>query len=77
MGISRQLIDGELGAQRKDNVGISNLERDARMAEMARDHAHDLIQPYTPDGKPNPDFINMYPEAAKDYGFLDGEERTV
>lgn len=32
------------------------------------DHRYDLIQPYK-DGKPNPEFIEQYPEEAKQYGF--------
>lgn len=30
-------------------------------------HDMDLIQPYLPNGKPNPDFAKYYPELAKDY----------
>lgn len=33
-------------------------------------HRRDLIQPYTAKGKPNPEFIQEYPEMAKQYGFI-------
>ena len=39
-----------------------NLERQAKKHDM------DLIQPYLPDGSPNPDFIKYYPNEAKEYG---------
>lgn len=32
------------------------------------DHAADIVQPYK-NGKPNQEFIDLYPEAAVDYGF--------
>lgn len=35
-----------------------------------REHRADLVQPYTRDGKPNPEFINLYPEESKGYGFI-------
>lgn len=33
------------------------------------DHRRDLIQPYGNDGKPNAEFIEQYPEEARNYGF--------
>lgn len=33
-------------------------------------HARDLIQPYTRDGKPNPEFIQQYPDEARGHGFI-------
>jgi len=40
-----------------------------RMMEYQK-HDVDLIQPYTPDGKPNPDFIKHYPKESVEYGFI-------
>ncbi len=37
------------------------------------DHAGDIIQPFK-NGKPNEEFINLYPEAAVDYGFVERNE---
>lgn len=34
----------------------------------------ELIQPYTADGKPNPEFIKHYPEESKQYGFIKDEK---
>lgn len=34
-------------------------------------HARDLIQPRLRDGRPNPEFIEQYPEEAKNYGFTE------
>ena len=38
------------------------------LESQAQKHDMDLIQPYGPDGKPNPDFIKYYPQEAKEYG---------
>lgn len=40
-----------------------------------KDHAKDLLQPYTPDGTPNQDYINAWPEGAKEYGFLPNDNQ--
>lgn len=39
---------------------------------QGKKHDMELIQPWLPDGKPNPDFIKYYPAEAKEYGM---EER--
>lgn len=40
------------------------------------DHKKDLIRPYLPDGTPNPDFIEAYPEESKTtYGFIPTDEQ--
>lgn len=40
-----------------------------RMMEYQR-HDVDLLQPYLPDGTPNPDFIKHYPKESVEYGFI-------
>lgn len=30
----------------------------------------ELVQPYLPNGEPNPEFIKFYPTEAKEYGFI-------
>jgi hypothetical protein len=47
-----------------NNVTYKNYMQD----KQRQDHAAELIQPYA-NGKPNPDFIQIYPEEAKSYGF--------
>jgi hypothetical protein len=37
------------------------------------DHAAEIVQPYTWDGKPNPELIEVNPDEAVHYGFLPGE----
>ena len=32
-------------------------------------HRRDTLQPYTRDGKPNPQFVEQYPQESKAYGF--------
>lgn len=35
-------------------------------------HGRDLLQPYI-NGKPNPEFIQQYPDESKGYGFIKDE----
>lgn len=58
--------DKDVPAQAQVNVGAQiqsyNLESQAKKHDM------DLIQPYLPNGKPNPEFQKYYPKEAKEYG---------
>lgn len=55
------------------NTTISTISQDNQLTNEAIAHAHELIQPHNPDGSPNQDFIDYYPESAKDYGFIPKE----
>lgn len=48
----------------------STLAKVADMDQQRFEHQYELIQPYDSAGKPNPDFIQAYPEEAKTYGFI-------
>ena len=56
------------------NTIISTISQDNQLTNEAIAHAHELIQPHNPDGSPNQDFIDYYPESAKDYGFTPKED---
>lgn len=56
------------------NTIISTISQDNQLTNEAIAHAHELIQPHNPDGSPNQDFIDYYPESAKDYGFIPKED---
>ena len=56
------------------NTTISTISQDSRLTNEAIAHAYELIQPHNPDGSPNQDFIDYYPESAKDYGFIPKED---
>lgn len=43
-------------------------------ASQRKDYAREIVQPYTKDGKPNPQFIEAYPTESKDYGFLPSDK---
>lgn len=34
----------------------------------------ELVQPYLPNGQPNPEFIKFYPKEAVEYGFIGKDE---
>ncbi len=38
-----------------------------RHSTQRQEHKADIIQPYDHNGKPNPDFIKVYPERSVDY----------
>lgn len=56
------------------NTIISTISQDNQLTNEAIAHAHELIQPHNPDGSPNQDFIDYYPDSAKDYGFIPKED---
>lgn len=47
--------------------GAKEFEAEADRQRFARD----LVQPYLPNGKPNPEFITALPKEAERYGFVD------
>lgn len=60
-----------------DHAPTSNVTNSIATAgayeRMYDDHAHELIQPHNPDGTPNEDFVEYYPDVAKTYGFINEE----
>jgi len=51
----------------KDNV--QSTHKDWGHDRQRESHRFDLIQPYQ-NGRPNPEFIEHYPEESKNYGFI-------
>jgi hypothetical protein len=41
-----------------------------------QEFARDLVQPYLPNGKPNPEFITAMPKEAERYGFVNKEDKN-
>lgn len=71
----------ESGVYHKKEVPLEELNRTRQsmfqQGDWARqrfDHAGELIQPHTVDGKPNPQFIEAFPAEAARYGFIPREE---
>jgi len=47
-------------------------------AQLDRERfAKDLVQPYLPNGKPNPEFITALPEEAERYGFVNKDDSNA
>ena len=44
--------------------------------KQRQEHGADIVQPRDRRGNPNPEFIALYPDAAADYGFVEGEVTT-
>ena len=51
------------------NIG-SQVQR-YNLEAQGQKHDMELIQPWLPDGKPNPEFIKYYPAEAKEYGMIE------
>ena len=66
--------DEKRSTSNSSNTTISTISQDNQLTNEAISHAHELIQPHNPDGSPNQDFIDYYPESAKDYGFIPKED---
>ncbi len=58
----------------KPSTTVSNIHEQAKFQRIYEKHAHELIQPNKPDGTPNQDFIDYYPEDAKNHGFVPESE---
>lgn len=50
---------------------IAKQSRIFEMSQEAQKFDRELIQPYTVDGKPNPEFIKHYPQESREYGFIE------
>jgi len=61
--------------QQEKNTTVNNIATEGDFSRQVEEHAHDLIQPHNPDGTPNQDFIDYYPEDAKNYGFIPQEDK--
>lgn len=66
--------DEKQSTSNSSNTIISTISQDNQLTNEAIAHAHELIQPHNPDGSPNQDFIDYYPDNAKDYGFIPKED---
>lgn len=52
------------------------LQKQFEITEDVQRFKKDLVQPYLPNGKPNPEFISAMPEEAERYGFVKKEEKN-
>lgn len=66
------VINGKYYKQEPDLSSMQSLQnstwKEADHDKQRFDHAADIVQPFK-HGKPNQEFIDLYPEASKDYGF--------
>ena len=65
--------DDKQSTSDSSNTTIRTISQDNQLTNEATAHAHELIQPHNSDGSPNQDFIDYYPDSAKDYGFIPKE----
>lgn len=52
----------------KRELAQASIDKQYRHDMQRLDHKRDLLQPYA-NGKPNPEFIEQYPEESKQHGF--------
>jgi len=53
------------------------LHKQFEIERDAQEFARDIVQPYLPNGKPNPEFITALPREAERYGFVNKEDRNI
>lgn len=63
--------------KKKSSTTVDAIYEEGKISRMAKEHAHDLIQPNNPDGTPNQDFIDYYPEDAKRHGLIEEEHERI
>lgn len=67
--------DKSPGKAPEPSTTLAGIHHDGKISQMYRENAHELIQPHHPDGTPNQDFIDYYPEDAKNHGILPESEQ--
>ena len=58
-------------APREARANIGSQVQRYNLEAQGQKHDMELIQPWLPDGKPNPEFIKYYPAEAKEYGMIE------
>ena len=59
--------------QQEPSTTLAGIHEQGKFERIYEKHAHELIQPNNPDGTPNKDFIDYYPEDARNHGFIKPE----
>lgn len=54
---------------------VAGIHEQGKFERIYEQHAHHLIQPHHPDGTPNKDFADYYPEDAINHGILPESEQ--
>lgn len=78
MGVIRngKFYADETAAPQQRSTTLDGIAHSGRVDREYEKHAHDLIQPNNPDGSVNQDFIDYYPEDAKNHGMIPESEQT-
>lgn len=78
MGIIRngKYYKDEQSVPEERSTTLENARDSHDTARQYEAHAHHLIQPNNPDGSVNQDFIDYYPEDAKNHGFIPESEES-
>lgn len=76
MGVIRngKFYADETAVPQQRSTTLDGINLGGRLDREYEKHAHDLIQPHNPDGTPNQDFIDYYPEDAKEHGMIPESE---
>ena len=76
MGIIRNGVyyPDQAAAKMERSSTLEGIHHQNNLERQYEAHAHNLIQPNNPDGSVNEDFIDYYPEDAKNHGFIPESE---
>ncbi len=77
MGVIRdgKYYPDESAAAEARSTTIDGIAQSNRLDREYENHAAELIQPHNPDGTPNQDFIDYYPEDAQNHGMIPESEQ--
>lgn len=67
--------DGQAPKDNKPSTTVAGIHEQGKYQRIYEKHAHELIQPHHPDGTPNKDFADYYPEDAQNHGTLPESEQ--
>lgn len=67
--------DGQLPPENKPSTTVAGIHEQGTFERTYEKHAHELIQPHHPDGTPNKDFADYYPEDAINHGHVPESEQ--
>lgn len=67
--------DGQTPAESERSTTVAAIHEQGAIERIYEKHAHELIQPHHPDGTPNKDFADYYPEDAINHGIVPESEQ--
>lgn len=69
------IINGKIVKEVPNTTKANDQYKQYRHQTQRQEHKADIVQPYDHNGKPNPEFIRVYPERSVEYFGIDGVKK--